>query len=171
MQKNYSSGIRPLPDCCQIDVFTHSGLMKDCLICSRVKLIKEGENPYFVKELETGYVVLGDFQYYRGYTLFLSKIHAEELHQLETTTMKKFLVEMAQVSSAVYNAFKPHKLNYELLGNGDPHLHWHIFPRYRSDPGLTSPVWSIDKSIRNAESARPSNKQLEEMKKQLLKYL
>ncbi len=31
-----------------------------CLICDRIKSIKEGANPYFVKELETGYVVIGD---------------------------------------------------------------------------------------------------------------
>ncbi|EBN0317014.1 HIT family protein, partial [Salmonella enterica subsp. enterica serovar Typhi] len=28
-----------------------------CLICQRIERIKVGENPYFVKELETGYVV------------------------------------------------------------------------------------------------------------------
>lgn len=31
-----------------------------CLICDRIKSIKEGTNPYFVKEFETGYVVIGD---------------------------------------------------------------------------------------------------------------
>ncbi len=29
-----------------------------CLICDRIEMIKRGENPYFVKELETGYVVI-----------------------------------------------------------------------------------------------------------------
>ena len=28
-----------------------------CLICERINMIKDGTNPYFVKELETGYVV------------------------------------------------------------------------------------------------------------------
>ena len=31
--------------------------MADCLICKRIEMIKNNENPYFVKELETGYVV------------------------------------------------------------------------------------------------------------------
>ncbi|MDS2836880.1 HIT family protein, partial [Streptococcus pneumoniae] len=39
-----------------------------CLICQRIELIKAGQNPYFVKELETGYVVIGDYQYFKGYT-------------------------------------------------------------------------------------------------------
>ena len=47
-----------------------------CIICDRIKMIKEGTNPYFVKELETGYVVIGDHQHFKGYTLFLFKEHA-----------------------------------------------------------------------------------------------
>ena len=46
-----------------------------CLICERIQMIKEHKNPYFVKELETGYVVLGDHQHFKGYTLFLCKEH------------------------------------------------------------------------------------------------
>ena len=52
--------------------------MQDCLICKRIKMIKNNENPYFVKELETGYVVLGDHQRFKGYTLFLCKKHAQQ---------------------------------------------------------------------------------------------
>lgn len=36
-----------------------------CLICDRIEMIKNGTNPYFVKELETGYVVIGDNQHFR----------------------------------------------------------------------------------------------------------
>lgn len=50
-----------------------------CIICDRIKMIKKGKNPYFVKELETGYVVIGDFQHFKGYTLFLSKADKSEL--------------------------------------------------------------------------------------------
>ena len=37
-----------------------------CLICQRIEMIREGSNPYLVKELSTGYVVLGDPQYFKG---------------------------------------------------------------------------------------------------------
>ena len=36
---------------------------------------------------------------------------------------------------------KPLKLNYECLGNQEPHVHWHIFPRYTDDPMRFAPVW------------------------------
>ena len=37
-----------------------------CGVCDRIKMIKEGTNPYFVKELSTGYVVTGDNQHFEG---------------------------------------------------------------------------------------------------------
>ncbi|MDD5253576.1 MAG: HIT family protein [Candidatus Nanoarchaeia archaeon] len=142
-----------------------------CLICERISAIKENKNPCFVKELETGYVVLGDFQFYKGYTLFLCKKHVQELHELNPEFKSKFLNEMSLVSEAVFKAFKPLKLNYELLGNSESHLHWHIFPRHLNDPNPKNPVWIIDKKVRYAPETKPNQKELEEMKKTLLKEL
>ena len=113
----------------------------DCLICERISQIHKNTNPYFVAELETGYVVVGNFQFFKGYTLLLCKEHVSELHHLEPEFRQKFLVEMSQVGEAVYKSFNPEKLNYELLGNTDQHLHWHLFPRYVDDPLPKMPVW------------------------------
>jgi len=145
--------------------------MNNCFICDRINQIKKGTNNYFVKELETGYVVLGDHQFYYGYTLFLSKIHATELHNLESEFKNKFLEEMASVAEAVFKAFKPEKLNYELLGNTDEHMHWHIFPRRRTDPLSHTGVWAVSKEIRKAPNTVPSEEKLVEMKKLLNQYL
>ena len=54
-----------------------------CLICDRIKMIQNGTNPYFVKELETKYVVIGDNQHFRGYTLFLYKHHGDNASLME----------------------------------------------------------------------------------------
>ena len=64
-----------------------------CIVCDRIRMIKEGKNPYFVKELETGYVVMGDHQHFKGYALLLYKEHVRELHELqpELEDMKKRL--------------------------------------------------------------------------------
>ena len=90
-----------------------------CLICERIEMIKKGENPYFVKELETGYVVIGDFQHFTGYTLFIHKDHVVELFDLDAETRATHLREMTLVAEAVKNAFGAQKMNYECLGNGD----------------------------------------------------
>lgn len=139
----------------------------NCLICERIKKIKDDTNPFFVLELETGYVVIGDFQFYKGYTLFLCKKHVGELHELDKEFKEKFLSEMSIVSEAVFNIFKPKKLNCELLGNSDPHLHWHIFPRYPNDPNPIDPVWCFDKKIRYSDAARPSDEELTLLKLKL----
>lgn len=143
---------------------------KDCLICTRISDIKNGNNPYFVKELKAGYVVLGDYQFYKGYTLFLSKIHVSELHELNSLRLP-FLEEMAIVAEAVFKTFKPSKLNYELLGNTDKHLHWHIIPRYKNDPNPKEPIWTLDKNIRYADSTKPSKQKLKELIKRLNVFL
>lgn len=138
-----------------------------CLICERIEMIQNETNPYFVAELETGFVVIGDHQYFRGYTLFLSKQHKTELHFLESEVKKTFLHEMSIVAEAVYNAFNAEKLNYELLGNGDSHLHWHLFPRRENDSPVKGPVWWVDREEMFSDKIRPSQDELEEMKNRL----
>lgn len=142
-----------------------------CLICERISLIKKNQNPYLIKEFETGYAVLGDSQFFKGYCLFLCKVHKEELHELDNEFKEKFLKEMSVVAEAIYKAFHPQKLNYELLGNSHHHLHWHIFPRYLNDPLPQSPIWCIDSKIRNAKENNPNKKDLDILKKQILKSI
>ena len=35
---------------------------------------------------------------------------------------------------AIAETFRPWKMNYACYGNQAPHVHWHIIPRYESDP-------------------------------------
>ena len=143
-----------------------------CLICQRIELIKAGQNPYFVKELETGYVVIGDHPYFKGYTLFLAKEHVTELHQMETSVKLRFLEEMSLVQEAVAKTFKAEKMNIELLGNGDAHAHWHLFPRRTGDMkghGLNGrgPVWWVPWEEMAAEDCQVQFHELEQMIKTL----
>lgn len=147
-----------------------------CLICDRIQQIKNGTNPYFVKELQTSYVVIGDHQHFKGYTLFLCKEHKTELFELEPTFKIRFLEEMSMVAEAAYHAFGAEKMNYELLGNGDTHLHWHLFPRKGNDLGEygnhgKGPVWWYPMDKMYAETNRPTTEKLEEMKTALKKEL
>ncbi len=145
--------------------------MAGCAVCERIDWIKRGENPYFVRELNTGYVVMGDSQRIKGYTLFLCKQCAAELHLLEPEFRDEFLREMAVVAEAVYRAFKPEKLNYELLGVGrGVHMHWHIFPRRAGDTPKPGPVWQLGDELR-AEAYRPGREELETLKGQLNREL
>lgn len=141
-----------------------------CLICDRISLIETHQNPYFVAELETGYVVIGDHQYFKGYTLFLCKQHKTELYELDDEFKLKFLHEMSLVAEAMAHAFSFTKLNYELLGNGDSHMHWHLFPR-REEDDVRGPVWWLDRDLMFSESTQPTDEHLREMKLQLYRAL
>ena len=145
-----------------------------CLICERIEMIKNGENPYFVKELGTGYVVIGDHQHFYGYTLFLYKHHADktELFHLDPKERAAFMEEMTIVAEAVSKAFGAEKINYELLGMGDAHLHWHLFPRSSGDilnygNNGKGPVWWYPMEKMYADDNRPGTEQLTEMKRRL----
>ena len=143
-----------------------------CVVCDRIRLIREGTNPYFVKELETGYVVLGDHQHFKGYTLFLYKEHAVELFDLDPAVKALYMEEMTMVAEAVYRAFGAEKMNYECLGNGDAHLHWHLFPRNPGDiedfgNNGKGPVWCYPVEKMYSHDNRPGSLELAEMKKRL----
>ena len=138
-----------------------------CLICERIGQIERGENPYFVCALSTGYVVLGDHQRFEGYTLFLCKRHVTELYQLPWGFRTRFLQEMSLVAEAVAAVYHPEKMNYELLGNGDTHLHWHLFPRVSGAPPQPGPVWWLPREEMWNDAYRPSREQLAERTRQL----
>lgn len=141
--------------------------MCDCLVCERINMVKKGDNPYFVKELKTGYVVIGDHQRIKGYSLFLCKECQTELHFLEPSFRDEFLHEMSIVAQAVYNAFQPDKLNYELLGAGKGlHMHWHIFPRRAGDTPKPGPVWQLGDELHD-DKYLPDKAELEDLKNRL----
>ncbi len=149
-----------------------------CLICERIAMIRRGENPYFVKEMQTGYVVIGDHQHFKGYSLFLYKEHGDktELFHLPLAERTLFLQEMALVAQAASKAFDAEKMNYELLGMGDAHLHWHLFPRRSGDiEGCgnrgVGPVWWYPMEKMYSDGCRPSGEELEAMKRRLRKEL
>lgn len=99
--------------------------------------------------------------------MFLGKTHTKELHNLSKENRDLFLSEMADVAEAVCRAFKPKKLNYELLGNTDEHIHWHLIPRYGTDPDPKMPIWTLGKEVLAAASSRPTPEKLAALKAKL----
>ncbi len=128
---------------------------KRCGICAGLENIRAGKAPNFIAELDNSYVVLGDAQFYRGYCILLAKHHAQELFELPPDAARGLADEVRSVAEAIWNVVKPLKLNYECLGNLEPHVHWHVFPRYESEEEKLrrAPVWERPASerMRNLE--------------------
>ncbi len=112
----------------------------DCPLCQAVAATQQHWSGRVVWNFPHSIAVLGPWQYYSGYCLLVSRRHATELSQLGPERLP-FLEEMAWLAEAIEACFRPLKLNYELLGNQVPHLHWHLFPRYADDPERQRPVW------------------------------
>ncbi len=134
-----------------------------CLICERIEMIKNNINPYFVIELDTGYVVMADHQKYKGYVCFLCKMHVTELHLLPYKYKVKHLEEMSIVSEAIYHVFNADKMNHAMLGNLDSHVHWHLIPRKKDDAPAHSPIWRLPDEELFDDSYRPSKGELSNM--------
>jgi diadenosine tetraphosphate (Ap4A) HIT family hydrolase len=83
---------------------------------------------------------------------------------------------MSIVGEAVANAFDAEKMNYELLGNGETHLHWHLFPRVSGDlqgygNNGKGPVWWYPMEKMYSDDNRPSDGELKALKERLAKEL
>ena len=103
-------------------------------------------------------------QAFEGYTFLTLRWHETELYNLANKDRKQFLEDMSIVAKALSKAFKPDKMNYELLGNAMPHLHWHLVPRYLSDPMWGRPIWAGNKRRKrlNQEGYESLKKRIEE---------
>lgn len=112
-----------------------------CSICRRVTLWREGHSTHFVHEFEHSVLVVGDHQFHRGYCLLLLKEHVRELHELEPAIYLALSAELLAAGRAVVETFGPWKMNYSCYGNVDPHIHWHLFPRYDSEPDHLNHPW------------------------------
>jgi diadenosine tetraphosphate (Ap4A) HIT family hydrolase len=100
---------------------------------------------------------LHDDQFFPGWTFVVLKRHATELWQLEPAERACLIEEVSRVAHAVSVAFDAVKMNYELLGNAIPHVHWHLVPRRADDPSPRMPVWTVPH-----EPQRPSAAEMAE---------
>jgi diadenosine tetraphosphate (Ap4A) HIT family hydrolase len=112
--------------------------MNDCPMCCRW----DADPDLRIMELPHSYVILNRDQYFPGYTLLFTKRHATELFHLDRTMRTALMEEVSSVAEALFSIYTPAKINYELLGNMVPHIHWHIVPRFTSEPLWPRPIWA-----------------------------
>jgi len=91
--------------------------------------------------LDRCHVMLNRDQYFPGYCFVFTRSHVTELFHLESAARSAVMDEVSRVAAALYRLYQPAKINYELLGNMVPHMHWHIVPRFTTDPLWPRPIW------------------------------
>lgn len=115
----------------------------------RVEAANRGENSRVIARLSSGWAVMGDSQFLRGYCLLLPDPVVPSLNDLSLPARARFLEDLTALGDAVIRVCTPRRLNYEILGNLEPALHAHIFPRYESEPAdlRTKPVWLYPSTV------------------------
>lgn len=113
----------------------------ECPFCQKLLHLDELPADELLWQFPHSVVLLGPWQYYCGYCIVVNRRHVSEFSELTPAQRHGYFDEMCLVAQAIESCFQPRKLNYELLGNQVPHLHWHLFPRRPDDPDVLRPVW------------------------------
>jgi diadenosine tetraphosphate (Ap4A) HIT family hydrolase len=120
----------------------------ETLIHRQVAAAQENKNPAVIGRVRSGWVVLGDCQFIRGYSLLLPDPVVPSLNDLGALQRVEFLLDMAALGDALLTVTDAYRINHEILGNGEPALHAHVFPRRMSEPddARVRPVWLYPKA-------------------------
>ncbi|MFF0592186.1 HIT family protein [Streptomyces antibioticus] len=123
--------------------------MSDAWKRDRIGSALRGENPAVVRRLGNGFAVMGDTQFLPGYcVLLVDEPGVGRLSELSRGKRLGFLGDMDRLGEAVERAcgrvesgFR--RVNLEILGNTDPFLHAHVWPRFDWEPEdlVGRPVW------------------------------
>ena len=103
-------------------------------IRERVAAARAGANPTIICRMPSGWLALGDRQFLPGYCFLLPDPVVDSLNDLEEAQRAAYLCDMALAGDALLEVTGAYRINYAILGNGDPELHAHIVPRYRDEP-------------------------------------
>ena len=109
-----------------------------CPMCSRW----DDDADLRITEFAHSYLILNRDQFFPGYCLLFAKTHETELFHLDQAVRQGMLEEITQVAAVQSRLFRADKINYELLGNMVPHIHWHLVPRCVTDPLWPRPIWA-----------------------------
>jgi len=116
------------------------------LIEERVVAARKGTNQKVICRMSSGWAVIGDVQFLEGYCLLLPDPVVPSLNDLSGEERIQFLSDMALIGDALLQVTNAQRINYEILGNAEPELHAHIFPRFAKEPEAKRrmPAWFYD---------------------------
>ena len=87
-----------------------------------------------IMDLPASKLVLFKEQSHPGRVIVASKFHVSEITELSREDREAFFEDVNRVAEAVHKLFNPDKVNYGAYGDTGHHLHFHLVPKYKSDP-------------------------------------
>jgi diadenosine tetraphosphate (Ap4A) HIT family hydrolase len=118
----------------------------ETVIHKLVASAREGREPRVAARLFSGWVLFGERQFLRGYTLLLPDPVVATLNSLSAQARAAYLQDVARLGDAVLKVTGAARINYAILGNQEPALHTHVIPRYADEPDKlkTAHPWAYD---------------------------
>lgn len=142
---------------------------KETLIHQRVREAREGSNPRVIGRMASGWAVVGDHQIVYGYSLLLPDPVVPSINHLGEADRTRYLADMVLLGDALLAVTGAHRINYEILGNSEPALHVHLFPRHETEPDdlRIHPVWYYDWSLAKPLEAEKQQHFIEQVNAEL----
>jgi diadenosine tetraphosphate (Ap4A) HIT family hydrolase len=114
---------------------------ENCPLCAELQSTRS-ENNFGLKvvDLRFSRLRLEKNQYAHGYCVLICQKHVREPFELTLAEQRLYFDDLMLAGKAIEQAFGAIKMNFEILGNGVPHLHCHILPRYQNDPSPNRPL-------------------------------
>jgi diadenosine tetraphosphate (Ap4A) HIT family hydrolase len=125
-----------------------------CVMCARVS----AESDLFIADLAVSRAYFNEDQFFPGWVFVVLRRHATELYELSAAERGVLIEDVNQIAEALHRVYNPVKMNYELLGNQVPHIHWHLIPRLAGDPDPQWPVWRVTHEPHRLPSAEVRTK-------------
>ncbi len=113
----------------------------ECPLCAP----RPDDSPVWIKirRLGVSTLYLDRNQTYRGHCqLVFDGRHVVGLENLTGDEFARMMADLRTAARAIVEACRPDLMNYASLGNVMPHLHWHLVPRYSTDPRWGGPIYT-----------------------------
>lgn len=133
--------------------------MSDCFYC------ENGEKLHSLMieicELPYSKVYLNRDQKHKGRCIVAFKEHKTEYFQLTEKEIAGYFAEVSRVAGAIWTLYHPDKINYATFGDGVPHVHVHVVPKYKGGLNWGEPFDdTLPKQILDEEEYREMAKEL-----------
>lgn len=90
-------------------------------------------------------IIFVDYPDYPGFCRVIWREHVKEMTDLTESDRAHLLEVLMTTEETLREVLHPDKINLASLGNQEPHLHWHVIPRFADDAHFPDPIWAVRK--------------------------
>ncbi|MBS3167997.1 HIT family protein [Candidatus Woesearchaeota archaeon] len=117
--------------------------MRSCTFCN----IDPKTNKTLIKEYNHWHLLINYMQPTLGSSLIVLRgRHIERVSELKRDEHLEYLKIVKELERALKESFQPDKINHLMLAMVEPHVHYHVVPRYAEERNFAGYNW-IDREF------------------------